>query len=157
MAATFFRWCDSTWIGLTIRESRVLFPIIETFHLLGLTMLIGTILIVDLRLLGLGMRRQPLTRLARQLAPWTLGSLTLSVTSGIMLFLSEALKCYASGPFQLKMLVLLPAILFQFTIYRRFTTSDSVRTTPGRARLIGSLSLLLWLGVGLAGRAIGFD
>src|SRR5262249_131649 len=55
------------------------------------------------------------------------------------------------------LLFLFPAILFQFTIYRRFTTSDGVRISPMRARLIGSISLLLWLGVGLAGRAIGFD
>jgi hypothetical protein len=157
VGAAFFHWCDSTWIGLTIRESRVLFPIVETFHLFGLTMLLGTILLIDLRLLGLGMQRQPVTRLASQLAPWTVASLALSLASGIPLFLSEALKCYASDSFRVKMLFLFLAILFHFTICRRFTTSDAARITPWRSRLVASLSLSLWVGVALAGRAIGFE
>lgn len=152
----FFRWCDGTWISVAIRDSRFLFPIIETFHLLGITMLLGTLLLVNLRLFNLGMRRQPIDRLAGDLAPWTLGSLALILVSGTLLFLSEALKCYDSGPFQLKMLLLFLAILFQFTVHRPFTTSGKALITPFRARLVGSLSLMLWFGVGLAGRAIGF-
>ena len=152
----FFRWCDSTWLSVTIRDSRFLFPIIETFHLFGITLLLGTTVILDLRLFNLGMRKQPVARLASQLAPWTLGSMLLAVVSGSMLFFSEALKCYDSGPFQLKMLLLFLAVLFQFTIYRRFTMSEKARVTRLRSWLVGVVSLSLWFGVGLAGRAIGF-
>ena len=152
----FFRWCDSTWISIAIRDSRFLFPAIETFHLLGITMLLGTLLLVNLRLFNLGMRRQSIDRLALELRPWTLGSLAVILVSGTLLFLSEALKCYDSGPFQLKMLLLFLAILFQFTVHRPFTMSGKALITPFRARLVGSLSLMLWFGVGLAGRAIGF-
>jgi hypothetical protein len=152
----FFRWCDGTWISVAIRDSRFLFPIIETFHLLGITMLLGILLLLNVRLFNLGMRRQSIDLLAGQLAPWTLGSLGLILISGTLLFLSEALKCYDSGPFQLKMLLLFLAILFQFAVYRPFTMSGKAVITPFRGRLVASLSLMLWFGVGLAGRAIGF-
>lgn len=156
MLLPFFRWCDGLWIGVTIRDSRFLFPIIETFHLLGITMLLGTLLLVNLRLFNLGMRRLPVDRLARELSPWMLGSLALVLASGTLLFLSEALKCYDSGPFQLKMLLLFLAILFHFTVHRPFTNSGRAIKKPLRAWLVGALSLMLWFGVGLAGRAIGF-
>jgi len=152
----FFRWCDSTWLSVTIRESRVLFPIIEALHLVGITLLLGTTLIVDIRLFNLGMRQQKVPSLASQLAPWNLASLVVVVATGIMLFLSEAMKCYASGPFQVKMLLLFLAILFQFTVYRRFTESEKTRFTPAKSWGLGLTSLCLWFGVGLAGRAIGF-
>jgi hypothetical protein len=152
----FFQWCDSTWIGVTIRESKYLFPIIETVHLLGLTLLLGTTIVISLRLLGLGMRRQSVAQMAEDLAPWTIASLIVMLSTGVLLFLSEALKCYDSPPFRLKMALLLAAILYQFTIYRRFTQSSktaSMRIWPG---VIAVISLGLWFGVGLMGRAIGF-
>jgi hypothetical protein len=152
----FFRWCDSTWISVAIRDSRFLFPAIETFHLLGITMLLGILLLLNMRLFNLGLRRQPVDRLAGQLAPWTWGSLAVILVSGTLLFLSEALKCYDSGPFRLKMLLLFLAILFQVTVHRPYTNSGKALITPVRARLVASLSLMLWFGVGLAGRAIGF-
>lgn len=152
----FFRWCDGTWISVAIRDSRYLFPIIETFHLLGITMLLGTTVVINLRLFNLGMRKQPVARRAAQLSPWTTGSLVLVMASGTLLFLSEALKCYDSGPFQLKMLLLFLAIIYQFTVYRRFTKSDKAGARLLRSWLVGAVSLSLWFGVGLAGRAIGF-
>ena len=152
----FFHWCDATWVGATIRDSRVLFPIIETFHLLGLTLLLGAMLLINLRLFGLVMRQTPVTRIARPLFPWMLGSLAVMLGSGVLLFFSEAMKCYGSSPFRLKMILLSLAILFQFTIYRKVTTSDGTSIHPLQGALVGLLSLMLWFGVGLAGRAIGF-
>lgn len=152
----FFQWCDSTWIGVTIRESRYLFPVIETVHLLGLTLLLGTTIIISLRLFGIVMRRQPVAQLAEDLAPWTLGSLIVMLLTGFLLFLSEALKCYDSRPFRLKMAFLLAAILYQFTIYRRFARSSSAALRPVWSGVVAAISLGLWFGVGLMGRAIGF-
>src|ERR1051325_6378929 len=114
----FFQWCDSTWLAETIRDSRLYFPIIETFHLFALTILLGAVIVLDLRLCGLIMRKQPVRQVAEDLSPWAFWSLVIILGSGLLLFLSEALKCYASKPFQVKMLFLFPALIFHYTIYR---------------------------------------
>ena len=151
----FFQWCDSTAVGQAIRDSRVLFPIIESVHLLALTVLLGTILVLNLRLLGLGLRRQPLPLVARSLAPLTFWSLIAMLATGSLLFCSEALKCYDSPPFLVKMVALFLAIVFHWTVFRQGVKSS---TEPGRVRRIATamLSLILWFGVATAGRAIGF-
>src|SRR5215471_15300164 len=99
----FFQWCYQTDIGETIRNSAWLFPLIEAFHLLGLGLTVGAVLIVDLRLLGVGLIKQPIAQLSSDAQPWLLGGLTLMFASGIPLFLSEAEKCYYSFPFWVKM------------------------------------------------------
>src|SRR5437667_3992540 len=144
----FFKWCDSTWLGETIRSSRIYFPIVETFHLLALTMLFGAVIVLNLRLCGLIMKNQPTQQVAKDLAPWAWWSLVVILVSGITLFLSEAMKCYASLPFQVKMVFLFFAIVFHFTIQRKVSRSErEPRTTWGV--LVGSVSVLLWLGDGL--------
>jgi uncharacterized membrane protein len=151
----FFKWCDSTWLGETIRSSRIYFPIIETFHLLALTILFGAILVLNLRLCRIIMKHQPVNQLAGDLAPWELWSLVMILVTGVLLFLSEALKCYASKPFQVKMTFLFLALIFHFTIHRKVTKTDR---DPGLLSgiLVGGINAFLWFGVGLGGRAIGF-
>jgi hypothetical protein len=151
----FFKWCDTSWLGETIRGSRFYFPIIETFHLLALTLLFGAILVLNLRLCGLIMKTQPTHQVARDLAPWAWWSLVVILASGIMLFASEAMKCYASTPFQVKMLFLFAAIIYHFTIHRKVSRSQR-ETRPAWGAVIGAVNVFLWLGVGLGGRAIGF-
>ena len=143
------------WMGETIRGSRLYFPIIETFHLLALTLLFGAILMLNLRLCGLFMKDLPIQQVTRDLAPWTIWSLVVILASGYMLFTSEAMKCYASVPFQVKMLFLFTAIAYHFTLYRKVTRSDQ---EPRRVWgvTLAVISVLLWLGVGLGGRGIGF-
>jgi hypothetical protein len=150
----FFQWADQTWLGNVIRGSRLYFPVIETFHLFALTLLFGAVLIMNLRLCGLVMRSQPVTQVERDLRPWTLWSLAVILASGTMLFLSEAMKCYASVPFQFKMLFLFSAIAFHFTIYRYVVKRDQFNQLL--SKLVAIISVTLWLGVGLGGRAIGF-
>jgi hypothetical protein len=151
----FFRWCDATWLGETIRGSRIYFPIIETFHLLALTILFGAILVLNLRLCRMIMKHQPVRQVANDLSAWELWSLAVILVSGIMLFLSEAMKCYASTPFQVKMTFLFAALIFHFTVHRKVTSMDR---EPGiiTGTIVGGINVLLWLGVGLGGRAIGF-
>jgi hypothetical protein len=151
----FFKWCDSTWLGETIRNSRIYFPVIETFHLLALTVLFGAVIVLNLRLCRIIMRHQPVQQLAKDLSPWALWSLVVILGSGILLFLSEAMKCYASKPFQVKMLFLFAALIFHFTIHRKVSRSDR---EPGllSGLFVGSVNFLLWFGVGVGGRAIGF-
>jgi hypothetical protein len=150
-----FEWCEATAIGSTIRESLWLFPVIEAVHLLGLCMLGGSILIVDLRMLGSGLRHQPVASLAREAKPWLLGSLAVMIASGTSLFLSEAVKCYYSPAFWTKIATLPIALLFTLTVRERVALAsvDATRTT----RLVGAASLTLWFIVAAAGRWIGFS
>jgi Family of unknown function (DUF6644) len=153
----FFQWCYDTAVGEAIRNSTWLFPVIEAFHLVGLGITAGAVLMVDLRLLGLGLSRQPLAQLSADVEPWLLGSLTLMFASGIPLFLSEAIKCYHSFPFWVKMTSLLLALLFTFTIRRRVTQTGLGSHRPLVGRLTALLSLGLWFGVAWGGRWIGFS
>jgi hypothetical protein len=151
----FFKWCDGTAAGQAIRDSRFLFPIIESLHLFALTVLLGTVVVLNLRLLGAGLRTQPMALVARSLAPLTFWSLLAMLATGSLLFCSEALKCYDSPPFLVKMVALFLAIVFHWTVFR--PTVNSI-AEPARPRRIATVmvSMMLWFGVATAGRAIGF-
>jgi len=150
----FFQWCNDTAAGAAIRNSRVLFPIIESIHLLALTVLLGTILVMDLRLMGAGLRRQPLPLIARSLSPLTFWSLVTMLVTGFLLFSSEAMKSYESPPFRVKMVMLALALLFHFVVFRSAVKSETLGRVRSTATALASLSL--WFGVAVAGRAIGF-
>ena len=153
----FFQWCYQSQIGEGIRESTWLFPVIEAFHLLGLGLTVGAVLIVDLRLLGVGLSRQPVAQLSAGAEPWLLGSLTLMFASGTPLFLSEATKCYYSFPFWVKMTSLFLVLLFTFTVRRRVTRTGLTFDRPLLGRFTAFISLGLWFGVAWGGRWIGFS
>jgi hypothetical protein len=152
-----FQWCDHTAIAVWIRDSTWLFPFIQVFHLLGLTLLLGTTVVLDLRLMNLGLRRQPVSRLADNLWPWMQRGLALILLSGLLLFVSEAMKCYGNDAFWFKMEALALAIGFHFTVFRTaIATDDGIHASPVRRRVVAAVSLLLWLSVGAGGAAIGF-
>jgi hypothetical protein len=153
----FFQWCYDSAIGEGIRESTWIFPVIEACHLLGLGLTVGAVLIVDLRLLGVGLSREPVAQLAAATRPWLLGSLALMLTTGSLLFLSEATKCYYSVPFWVKMTSLFLVLLFTFTFRRRVIQSGLASKRPRLARLTAVVSLCLWFGVAWGGRWIGFS
>jgi hypothetical protein len=153
----FFEWCEATWLGDLIRNSPFAFAAIESVHLLGLAVIGGSVLLVDLRLLGLGLTRQPVSELAEDVKPWLVVSLIVMLTTGVALFLSESIKCYYSIPFWVKMYSLAFAIVFTFTVKRRVTSADQGGMRPAWARLVGLISLALWFGVGAGGRWIGFS
>jgi hypothetical protein len=153
----FFQWCYQTPVGEAVRESTWLFPLIEAFHLVGLGLTAGAVLIVDLRLLGVGLTRQPVAQLSAAVEPWLLGSLTLMFASGIPLFLSESMKCYYSFAFWVKMTSLFLVLLFTFTVRRRVTRTSLTSDRPLLGRIAALLSLGLWFGVAWGGRWIGFS
>ena len=153
----FFTWCEQSAIGEAIRNSQWLFPVIESVHLLGLVVIAGAVLVVDMRLFGLGLRQQPVAQLARDAQPWLIGSLMVMLTTGILLFLAEAIKCYYSPAFAVKMTSLLLAITFTFTVRRKVALADEGRMGPLWSRLVGIVSVALWSGVGIGGRWIGFS
>jgi len=147
----------SNWAPLVlIRDSKYGMPVAESFHLMGLTILLATVVVLDLRLAGLGMRDYGLSWLARQLKPWTVGAIVLVMSSGLLIFLSTPGKYLDSHPFRLKMVLLCLALLFHFFVLRRFTAADSVARPRAVTAIVVFLSLTLWFGVGWAGRAIAF-
>ncbi len=150
-----FKWFDATTISQIIRNSTYIFPVVEVFHLFGLTLLLGTITVIDMRMLGLGLRRQSIAQVAGPLAPWYIGAAALTIVSGILLFLSEAMKCYGNAAFPYKMWFLLAGIILYFAFQRRVTSPNS-RAGSGTLKVIAVLSLILWYGVAIAGRAIAF-
>lgn len=139
-----------------IKESW-LFPVIQSVHIIGLTLLVGTISLVDLRLLGLGMRRHAVSDLAAALASWTsVGLLTVLVT-GPLLFGSDIARYRSNPAFLLKMALLALALASHFTLHRSVVRVDVV-SAPARQKVTAMISLILWSGVVLAGRAIAdFD
>ncbi|MGB6941113.1 MAG: DUF6644 family protein [Bryobacteraceae bacterium] len=151
----FFQWCDNTIISQAIRNSRVAFPIIENFHLFALTVLLGTLVVLVLRQFGLVYKAQPISEVASALRPWNRWSMAVMLTSGILLFLSEAVKCYGNTSFRIKMLFLFFALLFQFTVYNRIVKNEG-KSAPVGGKIAAAVAICLWFGVGLAGRAIGF-
>jgi hypothetical protein len=153
----FFQWCYDTGIGEYIRNSSWLFPVIEAVHLLGFGLTLGSVLIVELRLLGVGLSRQPVSQLAANAQPWLLGGIILMFASGIPLFLSESIKAYYSFAFWVKMTSLFLVLLYTFTLRRRITRADIVSERPRLARSLALMSLALWFGVAWGGRWIGFS
>jgi hypothetical protein len=156
MLFPFFEWCEATAIGNAIRTSAWAFAAIESVHLLGLALIGGAVLVVDLRLLDLGLRRQPVVEVARTAQPWLVVSLTVMLLTGIPLFLSEAVKCYYSTPFWVKMIALAAAIAFTFTV-RRWVGLHGDRLGPAWRKMTALASLGLWFTVGASGRWIGFS
>jgi len=156
MLLPFFKWCEASWFGQTVSNSVYLFPVIEAFHLLALAVIGGAVLIVDMRLVGLGLRQQPVSRVARGAEPWLIGSLLVMLVTGFLLMTSEAMRCYYNLAFWLKMWSLLFAMIFTFTVRRRLVRADAATVTSARAKLVAVISLLLWSGVGIGGRGIGF-
>lgn len=151
-----FQWLEDTTIGAVIRESLWLFPVIEAVHLLALALLGGTILLVDLRLLGFGLRSQPVATLAEGVHPWLVGGLLTMIATGVPMFLSEAIKCYYSPPFWYKMFFLVVATAYTFSVRKRVAAADPARLGPVWGRLTALASMGLWFCVGFSGRWIAF-
>lgn len=151
----FFEWAEATWIGTTIQQSIWLFPVIEAFHLTALCVMGGAIILVDLRLLGWGLRGQPVDVLAGHVRPWLRAGVAAMLTTGVLLFLSEAIKCFYNTSFWVKMITLPVALVFTFVVKERTAAAGPDVTV--RTRLIGATSLVLWFVVAAAGRWIGYS
>jgi hypothetical protein len=156
----FCQWLDQTAVGSTIRQSLWLFPAIETVHLLGMAALVGTITVLDLRLLGWTMPQRRVSEVVARLLPWTWLGFGVQVVTGALLFSSEAVKIYGNPAFRLKMLFLLlagiQALIFQTVVSRKLPAWDNRPAPPVVARITGMISILLWIAIVTAGRFIGF-
>ena len=154
---TFFTWCEDSGLGQGIRDSRWLFPAIESLHLLGLAVIGGVVLTVNLSLLGLGLGRESAAGIWRDVRPWFIGSVAVMLGSGFLLFTSEAVKLYYNEAFWVKMGALLLSLVFTATVQQRTAVADPGRVTLLQSRVVAVVSLLLWTLVGTGGRWIGFS
>lgn len=143
-----------------IRDSLYLFPFIESLHVLGLTVVFGTIAILDLRLLGIASIKRPVSRVAADVQPWAWAAFALTAVTGALMFVTNAGVYYHNLYFRLKMAMLLLAginvAMFELTVNRSLRRWDTEKAAPGAGRAAAAVSLLLWVLIIFAGRWIGF-
>ena len=146
---------DSKTIDI-IRNSKHAIPIIQSFHLFGITLLLSAMVILNFRMLGIGFRQIRLDVLAKPVWKWATAGLSLAIASGFLVFLPDPARYAANKSFLTKMSILGVAILFQYTLYRAVLRTESSVTTPHRRVIVPLVSLCLWFSVAWAGRAIAF-
>lgn len=155
-----FKALQASPLGSTISESTWMFPTIETIHVMAIATVIGAIVVVDLRLLGVASRERPVSALTAEFLPWTWAAFGVAVASGLLLFSSRAADYVALAPFNLKFALMalagLNMLVFHFTTYRSVSEWDLGRPTPA-ARIAGGLSLVLWAAIVVCGRKVGFS
>lgn len=140
-----FEWLGQSLLGIFMQKSSYCFELAEMFHLLALAGLGGGILIMNLRILGLRLNSEPPAHLLRELMPYLTGCLLTMIGSGFLLLAAEPMKCYYNTAFRVKMPLLMAAILFSVFVQRPLIQS----------KIAAVISMLIWLGVAVAGRAIG--
>jgi hypothetical protein len=146
-----FEWMERSPAGQFMRSSRVVFPIVESIHLIGLALFVGTLLLIDMALLGVAMRRQPVAQVAAALAPWTWSGFLMLVITGPFMFTAQAAKWHDNPIFWIKMLLLMIATIFQLSVRGPIASREI-----GRAKLIGGTSLVLWIGIGILSKMMEF-
>ena len=149
----FCRWLVNSPWSHWMNSAEWVFPAVQSIHFIGFAMSIGTIAIVDLRLLGVGNRRWTALELYSDLAPWTMAGIVVMLTTGPLMFSTDAVAYHFNPSFQFKMACLTLALLFHFTLHRRAVRAD---ITPMAAKMAAGVSLLLWSAVVFGGRFIAF-
>lgn len=153
-------WLERTPVGILVRESPWGFPILVAIHILGLAVSVGTVVWFDLRLLGVSMRRSPVSAVYRQLMPWAFGGFVVMFVSGGLLLSGFAAAAYGNVYFRAKSAALLLAGVNAFAYHavteRRIAHWDGATRTPLPARAAGLISILLWTIVILAGRMLSY-
>jgi uncharacterized membrane protein len=149
----FMEWLNGSAAANAMNGPEWAFPVVESLHFAGFALLIGTIAIIDLRLLGFGMRRQSASDLASDLAPWTLAGLAVMLVTGPLMFSADAVVYYVNPSFRFKMACLAIAILYNFTVHRWASRSGP---SPAVGKLVALFSLALWTAVVAGGRMIAF-
>ncbi len=148
----FLTWCESIPLSRWILSAKWRYPTVEIFHIAGLVLVFGSILVLNLRIFGRVLRQQPVSEVAVGLAPLTLGGVTAQFISGPVLFMATAKHFYASIPFRVKLLLLAVALVYHFGVHRSLAQDCS--TDARTLRTSAAASMLLWIGVVLAGLGI---
>jgi hypothetical protein len=150
----------SSPLALTVRENELLFPWIEALHVLAIALVFGSIAIVDLRLIGVRAVHRPISKIGEELLPVTWTAFLLAALTGFILFASNAHSYSQNFYFIFKVVLLILAglnmLCFQFIIGRNLGDWNHLRHLPNSARIAGAISIILWTGVIICGRWIGF-
>ncbi len=158
---SFCYWLGNTAMGRSIHDSAWMFPVIETVHLFGVVVLVGSTSVLDLRLMGVAFKDYTVSMLAQRFLPWIWGGFVVQVVTGVLLFSSEATKMYGSDVFRAKMLMIaaagINALVFHTLAYRSVGKWERDPVAPLSARFAGAFSILLWFGIVGAGRWIAYS
>jgi len=149
----FAAWLQHTAIAETIRSAPWRFPVIEIFHIAGMVLLFGTVLILNLRVFGLILRSEPVHQIAQDLTPLTLIGLAVQLVSGSLMFMVSAMKFAENAVFGVKIGLVIAAIAYHFAIHRKVAIAKD--TPARRLRFSAATSLVLWASVVLVGLDLG--
>jgi hypothetical protein len=154
------QWLYDTQVATQIRENGALFPWIESIHVLAITLVVGSISVVDLRLLGVAWKGRAVSRLLQEVLPLTWVAFVIAAITGLLLFSSNAVK-YAHNTFFLAKMALLVVAFLNMLVFHAVTSRgieawDHSPRVPGGVRMAGGFSLALWIAVIACGRWIGF-
>jgi hypothetical protein len=157
----FCQWLDQTSFGHVMRESLYLFPVVETLHVFGIVSLVSSAFLLDLRLFGVGpMRDEPVEKLARWVLPWVVAGFAVQFVTGTLMFSAEATRSAINSFFWYKMFMILGvginALVFHTTVYKQVRTWNNALVAPIGARIYGTFSIILWLGIIALGRWFSF-
>jgi hypothetical protein len=152
----FLQWLNDSGFSTGLRESEIAFPLTECCHLVGLAVSVGVIIWLDLRLLGLAMRSDRVSEVVSRLEPIAKAGFLLMFLSGIMLFMGNPMNYYETIPFRIKMCLLpltgLNVLFFHKKVYPTIDKWDSDPVPPWQGRMVGMISLVLWLAIIVLGR-----
>ena len=158
---SFCQWLQTTDFSTAVREGALLYPVIGGVHLLAIALFGGMLLAVDIRLLGWGLKRFPVSDVVDQLRVWKWVGGVVVIGSGVLLAWCEPVKLYHSRSFWIKMALLalvgVHALVFRGSVYGRTAELNKFTTMPARAKLAAAISLILWAGLIVSGRLIAFD
>ncbi|MDE3109493.1 MAG: hypothetical protein KGL02_06090 [Acidobacteriota bacterium] len=156
----FLRWLDATHFSQWMRGSILAEPIVESTHVLTLTLFLGFAVLLDLRLLGVVMRKRPVSEVLDQFNPYLMWGFAVMIVSGVLLFSGDPLSFYSTIFFKIKMILLvfagLNVLIFNATIRKKVAEWDLAAKTPRAAKIAAVVSLLLWVAIVAAGRAIAY-
>ncbi len=157
--ADVFKWLEATSLAVYIRQSRLLYPVIEIVHIAGFILLTGSAFVFDIRLLGIS-RKIHVADLARHVLPWSRRSLLLVIPSGLLLFITQAVSLSDNRVFWTKLVLILLAF-GNAAYFHRFTLPsvsrwDHMQAPPRPARAAGIISIVLWTGVITCGRFLAY-
>ena len=153
-------WLQHTSLATTIRDSLLLFPLLESVHVIGLALVFGTIAVIDLRLLGVASAQRPFSRMASDIMTWTWVTFAVTALTGALMFITNATVYFNNTYFRAKILLLVLAALnvlvFELTARRTVHQWDRSPSAPPIGKAVATVSLVVWVAVIFAGRMIGF-
>jgi hypothetical protein len=158
--ASILQWLEASSLASTIRDSLLLFPLLESTHVIGLALVFGTIAVIDLRLLGAASSERPFRLMASDILRWTWAAFAVTALTGSLMFITNASVYYHNFYFRSKMLLLVLAGVnmasFELSLGRSVHRWDKAPSAPPMGRAVAVLSLVIWISVIFAGRLIGF-